>query len=106
VAHDVPPSFPCETPRAGLARCFVSCQRRMKMSKYQKMQSLKKQRRALSDSLTGYTLRHDPLVRQLQDMDVEIEAIAYELGINAWKHDAPINPAFSGAQPARAGEDY
>jgi len=47
------------------------------MSKYQKMQSLKKQRRALSDSLTGYTLRHDPLVRQLQDMDVEIEAIAY-----------------------------
>jgi len=23
-----------------------------------------------------------------------------------WKHDAPINPAFSGAQPARAGEDY
>jgi hypothetical protein len=23
-----------------------------------------------------------------------------------WKHDAPINPAFSGAQPARNGEDY
>lgn len=76
------------------------------MSKYQKMQNLKNQRRALSDSLAGYTLRHDPLVRQLQDMDVEIEAIAYELGINAWKHDAPINPAFSGAQPARNGEDY
>jgi hypothetical protein len=42
----------------------------------------------------------------MQDMDVEIEAIAYNLGINAWKHDAPINPAFLGAQPARAGEDY
>jgi hypothetical protein len=23
-----------------------------------------------------------------------------------WKHDAPINPQFLGAQPARAGEDY
>lgn len=76
------------------------------MTKYQKMQSLKNQRQALSDLLPSYTLRHDPLVRQLQDMDVEIEAIAYEIGINAWKHDAPINPAFSGAQPARAGEDY
>jgi len=24
----------------------------------------------------------------------------------AWKHDAPFNPQFLGAQPARAGEDY
>ena len=76
------------------------------MTKYQKMQSLKNQRQALSNSLPVYTLRHDPLVRQLQDMDVEIEVIAYELGINAWKHDAPYNPEFLGAQPARAGEDY
>lgn len=32
-----------------------------------------------------------------------------ELGIKsnkAWQHDAPINPQFLGAQPARAGEDY
>jgi hypothetical protein len=76
------------------------------MTKYQKMQSLKKQRQALSDSLPSYTLRHDPLVRQLQDMDVEIETIAYELGINAWKHDAPFNSQFLGAQPVRAGQDY
>jgi len=76
------------------------------MNKYQKMQSLKKQRQALSDSLPVYTLRHDPLVQQMQDMDVEIEAIAYDLGINAWKHDAPINPAFLGAQPAQTGQDY
>ena len=76
------------------------------MTKYQKLQSLKKQRQALSDLLPSYTLRHDPLVRQLQDMDVEIETIAYELGINAWKHDAPYNTEFLGAQFARAGEDY
>jgi hypothetical protein len=76
------------------------------MTKYQKMQSLKKQRQALSDSLPSYTLRHDPLVRQLQDMDVEIETIAYELGINAWNHNAPYNSQFLGAQPARAGQDY
>ena len=25
---------------------------------------------------------------------------------NKWKHNAPYNPQFLGAQPARAGEDY
>lgn len=25
---------------------------------------------------------------------------------NPWKHNAPYNPQFLGAQPARAGEDY
>jgi len=32
-----------------------------------------------------------------------------ELGIKsnkAWQHNAPINPQFAGAQPARSGEDY
>jgi hypothetical protein len=24
----------------------------------------------------------------------------------AWKHEAPLNPQFLGAQPAKAGEDY
>lgn len=25
---------------------------------------------------------------------------------NAWQHNAPFNPQFLGAQPARAGQDY
>jgi hypothetical protein len=32
-----------------------------------------------------------------------------ELGVKSnkeWQHDAPYNPQFLGAQPARAGEDY
>lgn len=28
------------------------------------------------------------------------------LSITSWKHDAPFNPQFLGAQPARANEDY
>lgn len=28
------------------------------------------------------------------------------LSINSWKHNAPYNPQFLGAQPARSGEDY
>ena len=26
--------------------------------------------------------------------------------VTTWKHDAPFNPQFLGAQPARAGQDY
>lgn len=26
--------------------------------------------------------------------------------VKTWKHDAPFNPQFLGAQPARAGQDY
>ena len=54
------------------------------MTTYQQLQTLKNQRQALSDSLPGYTLRHDPRVHQLQEMDVEIERIANDLGVKAW----------------------
>lgn len=54
------------------------------MTTYQQLQNLKKQRQALADSLPTYTLRHDPQVHQLQEMDVNIERIANELGVKVW----------------------
>ena len=54
------------------------------MSKYQQPQSLKVQRRELSDALPGYTLRHDPRVHKVQELDVQIERLARELGVKAW----------------------
>jgi len=53
-------------------------------TKFEQLQNLKNQRQALSDSLPTYTLRHDPRVHQLQDMDVKIERIANDLGVKAW----------------------
>jgi len=53
-------------------------------TKFEQLQNLKNKRQALADSLPTYTLRHDPRVRQLQDMDVKIERIANDLGVKAW----------------------
>lgn len=53
-------------------------------TKFKQLQNLKNKRQALADSLPTYTLRHDPRVRQLQDMDVKIERIANDLGVKAW----------------------
>ncbi len=39
----------------------------------------------------------------------EIDALRerqMKLAKTPWKHNAPLNPEFLGAQPARAGEDY
>ena len=53
-------------------------------TKFEQLQNLKRQRQALADSLPTYTLRHDPRVHQLQEMDVKIERIANDLGVRAW----------------------
>jgi hypothetical protein len=53
-------------------------------TKFKQLQNLKNKRQALADSLPTYTLRHDPRVHQLQEMDVTIERMANDLGVKAW----------------------
>lgn len=50
----------------------------------------------------------DTLYPYLNDthVDTALRHAYADITTTPWKHDAPINPAFSGAQPARNGEDY
>ena len=47
------------------------------------------------------------LVKQLrsQDINCHIQEVCNKSD-EAWKHNAPFNPQFLGAQPVRANEDY
>ena len=65
-------------------------------------------KRVFSRPVTQKTAVHLVLDSKLPLDYVAIRHIK-ELGIKpnkAWQHNAPINPQFVGAQPARAGEDY
>ena len=48
-----------------------------------------------------------PICRDYEASDSkEALSILNQNKTSTWKHDAPFNPQFLGAQPARAGQDY
>lgn len=59
----------------------------------------------LSDDANDLYMRLRVVLGAIEDHAVSLDEQA-QFEANPWTHNAPYNPQFLGAQPARAGEDY
>lgn len=59
----------------------------------------------LSDDADDLYMRLRCVLRAIEDHAFAFDEQA-QFEANPWNHNAPYNPEFLGAQPARVGEDY